>query len=120
MSRNCSVGNRTVLLLRTCARTMTLIITRIRQGGLLGFVCNRCDLSNGRFRDHLCAGVEGRLFVPLNHVVNLLAMYGQLRRCLDADFHGIALDPQDLYDNTAIDDDAFVEFAGEDKHEVYG
>ena len=42
----------------------------------------------------------------------------QFSRGLDADFDRVAINAQDFDDDPAIDDDAFIELAGQDKHVV--
>ena len=71
--------------------------------------------------DHPAALISpGTPLPPLWHWLYFLPMHRQFWRGLDAEFDRIALDAQDLHDDATVDDDAFVEFAGEDEHEIYG
>ena len=57
------------------------------------------------------------MLVLLNHIENFLAMHREFSWCLNAKLYGVAFDPKDLYDNSTIDYDAFVELAGKDEHD---
>src|SRR5262249_56822180 len=72
-----------------------------------------------------CAGIGAALgrcrcrrLVALDDFVNLFAMDRQFRGRLYAQLHGVLVDAEDLHDDAAVYDDAFVEFAGEDEHGV--
>src|SRR6185503_9678772 len=61
---------------------------------------NRSDLRARRFRDGLSTDVLRRLlFAALDGVEDLLPVHRQLHRRLNAQFHGVAIDPQDFDDD---------------------
>src|ERR1043166_5311438 len=96
----------------TVSRSMRRIFTMMRPSmTMLSF-----SLSGRTRRGVRCSCTPPCLcqLVTLDGVVNFLAMHRQLRRRLDAQFYGVAIDAQDLHDDAAIDDDAFVQFERED------
>src|SRR5215207_3600499 len=50
------------------------------------------------------------LFIALDHVVDFLAVDLEFLGRLNSQFHRLAFDAQNLYDDAPIDDDAFVQF----------
>ena len=85
----------------------------IRAGCLFA---NRGDMGLGGFGNRGLVGVLGGsgLLGSLDGIVNLLAMHWKFGWRLDADFDRIFVDAQNLDDNPPVDNDAFVDFAGED------
>jgi len=71
-------------------------------------------MGHWRLGNRRLPGVHRRLLGPLDDIMNLLAMNGQFGRRLDPQFDGVLIDSQDFDGDAAIDDDAFVKFAGED------
>jgi hypothetical protein len=74
-------------------------------------------LGDWRFGNSPSARVERGLLVLLNHIENFLAMHREFSWCLNAKLYGVPFDPKDLYDNSTINYDAFVELAGKDEHD---
>ena len=71
-------------------------------------------MGHRRLGDGRLAGIHRSLFAPLNDIMNLLPMHRQFDRRLDPQFDRVLINAQDFDGDASIDDDAFVEFAGED------